>query len=118
VPRKLASNVTLPEISGAMAIGGRTPPLDTTYARKLHDALRTWAVLIADRIEEQIEYGTLANRPDATGSGMLYHATDTKDLYLDTGSTWTKLYRGYHIDGGRADSVYTADQNVDGGDST
>jgi hypothetical protein len=118
MPRTLGGRITLPEIPGAHKVGGETPGLDTKYGQALHASLQAWAAQIADRIEQAVEFGTFANRPDATGSGMLFYATDTKDFYIDTGSTWTKLYRGYHIDGGRSDSVYTAAQNVDGGDST
>ena len=96
-------------------MGADSPPIDANFAQLLNLALLSWGIEVTNRIEEMVEYGTLANRPTATGAGVLYYATDTKDFYIDTGSTWIKLYRGYHIDGGRADSVYTADQNVDGG---
>jgi len=115
MPRTLPGQPTLPQVPGAVGIGTDSPALDANYGQLLQIALLSWGIEVMDRIEEQIEYGVIADRPDATGGGMLYYATDTKDFYIDDGATWTKLYRGYHIDGGRADSVYTVDQNVDGG---
>jgi len=115
MPRTLPSGLTLPHVPGMSTIGGESPPVDAKYAQLLNTAILAWGIEVMDRIEELVEFGTLANISIATGAGKFYYATDTKDFYIDTGDTWIKLYRGYHIDGGRADSVYVAAQNVDGG---
>ncbi len=46
---------------------------------------------LADRSEEMIQEGTLAQRPAASGRRRFYYATDTDDLYYDKGS-WKKVH--------------------------
>jgi hypothetical protein len=48
---------------------------------------------LADRSEEVIQEGTLAQRPAAIGRRRFYYATDTDDLYYDKGS-WMKVGHG------------------------
>ena len=37
------------------------------------------------------KYGLLANRPSASKGGILYVATDTQALYIDTGAAWVQI---------------------------
>ncbi len=53
--------------------------------------LNTIYKILADRSEEMIQEGTVAQMPTATGRRRFYYATDTDDLYYDKG-TWTKAH--------------------------
>ncbi|MHC4361688.1 MAG: hypothetical protein ACYSTZ_02585, partial [Planctomycetota bacterium] len=87
MPTRLPYSLTLPEIPGAMALGGKPGTLTTEYAKKLHEALRSSYVATSGRVEELIEVSPLAaNRPSAVGAGLLNYSQDDDRLLLDDGS--------------------------------
>lgn len=40
---------------------------------------------------KRVQFGTLAGRPAAGNAGHVYVATDTKQLFIDDGATWTAI---------------------------
>jgi hypothetical protein len=115
MPTKLPLSALLPNIPNQFSVSGEAVVLDVAYAQQLHQALRAMYMATAARVEELIESGTYAEMPDATGAGRLYYATDTQALFIDHDGVWIDVGGDENIDGGRADSVYTAEQLVDGG---
>lgn len=48
-------------------------------------------VEVANNARPTTMYGTFANRPAASTTGLYYYATDTNRLYLDTGTAWQEV---------------------------
>jgi hypothetical protein len=64
----------------------RLPPsvfLPANTPRDLNQAITDMYRIIQRRILNEIQSGTLANRPAADGSQRFYYATDTTTLYFD-----------------------------------
>jgi hypothetical protein len=71
-------------------LGGDETPIPIEFFRRFSEAIRTNHIQVANRIEELINYGDFAARPDATGSGKFYYANDTSALYFDDGA-WDEI---------------------------
>lgn len=102
-----------------------TPPAggpDTSWARKLIEALQAaWQSMMV-RLDSLVVHGAVADRPTADGSRRVWVDPDTSTLSYDAGSTygWVNISGGgggglTNLDGGYADAVYGAVTGIDGG---
>ena len=84
---KLPRSILLPETPLPREIGGEEgQPIGPEYVQRLTDALKSNHTQMAERIEELIETGDAADRPDATGAGRFFYEEDTSILKIDDGA--------------------------------
>lgn len=85
------SNRILPAFLKTPELPQKTEGVLSWIRSSLYVFLSTIYRTLADRSEEMVQEGLSTLMPTASGRRRFYYATDTDDLYYDSG-TWKKVH--------------------------